>query len=176
MATSATNALSISTTSALIDAKAAARQPASASPQCVTLPTLPLPPFQSQSRLGRKMARNVVTLATTGEAPTAAPVATPTSPETSEADTSELLKSVQEAWDKVEDKYAVSSLAVAGFVGLWGSAGLISAIDKLPLIPGVLEIVGIGYSGWFAYKNLLSADKREALIQKIKDTYKDTIG
>ena len=29
-------------------------------------------------------------------------------------------------WDKVEDKYAVSSLAVAGFVGLWGSAGLIS--------------------------------------------------
>ncbi|XP_057532631.1 protein CURVATURE THYLAKOID 1B, chloroplastic [Amaranthus tricolor] len=182
MATCTTNALSISSTSALMDAKAAARQPASASPQCVTLPTLPPPPFQSQSRLiksaayCRKIARNVVTLATTGEAPAAAPVATPTSPETSEADPSELFKSLQEAWDKVEDKYAVSSLAVAGFVGLWGSAGLISAIDRLPLIPGVFEIVGIGYSGWFAYNNLLSVDKREALIQKIKDTYEDIIG
>ena len=48
-------------------------------------------------KIGRKIARNVVTLATTGEAPAAAPVATPTSPETSEADPSELFKSLQEA-------------------------------------------------------------------------------
>ena len=29
-------------------------------------------------------------------------------------------------WDKVEDKYAVSSLAVSGFVALWASAGVVS--------------------------------------------------
>ena len=29
-------------------------------------------------------------------------------------------------WDKVEDKYAVSSLGVAAVVALWGSTGLIS--------------------------------------------------
>lgn len=29
-------------------------------------------------------------------------------------------------WDKVEDKYAVTSLAVAGGVALWASAGMIS--------------------------------------------------
>lgn len=29
-------------------------------------------------------------------------------------------------WDKVEDKYAVASLGVAGVVALWGSTGLIS--------------------------------------------------
>ncbi|MCI36047.1 thylakoid membrane phosphoprotein 14 kDa chloroplastic-like, partial [Trifolium medium] len=50
-------------------------------------------------------------------------------------------------WEKVEDKYAVSTLAVAGTVALWGTAGVISAIDRLPLIPGVLEVVGIGYTG-----------------------------
>lgn len=82
-------------------------------------------------------------------------------------------------WEKVEDKYAVSSLAVSGFVALWGTAGVISvrresslhlqnslvfqflfylvpnfeycvvkqAIDRLPLVPGVLEVVGIGYTG-----------------------------
>lgn len=79
----------------------------------------------------------------------------------------------------MEDKYAVSSLAVSGFVALWGTAGVISvrresslhlqnslvfqflfylvpnfeycvvkqAIDRLPLVPGVLEVVGIGYTG-----------------------------
>ena len=37
-------------------------------------------------------------------------------------------------WDKVEDKYAVSSLAVAGVVALWGSTGLISVrFSKLPI-------------------------------------------
>jgi len=29
-------------------------------------------------------------------------------------------------WDKVDDKYAVSSLVLAGVVALWGSVGLIS--------------------------------------------------
>lgn len=102
----------------------------------------------------------------TGEAP--AEVATTELPE--------VLKTIQESWDKVEDKYAVSSLAVAGVVALWGSTGMILAIDRLPLIPGALELVGIGYTGWFAYKNLVYKPDREALIQKIKDTYKDIIG
>lgn len=29
-------------------------------------------------------------------------------------------------WDKIEDKYAVTSLAVAGAVAIWGSSGMIS--------------------------------------------------
>ncbi|XP_010688395.2 protein CURVATURE THYLAKOID 1B, chloroplastic [Beta vulgaris subsp. vulgaris] len=191
MATTATNALSLSSSSTLVDAKAALRQPASASPQCVTLPTLPPPPVQSQGRVSRtttycrKIARNVVAMAT-GEAqvaaaPAVAPATTPESTdETSSAvdslDTSEIVKTIQEAWDKVEDKYAVSTLAAAGAVALWGSTGMISAIDRLPLIPGVLELVGIGYTGWFAYRNLVFKPEREALIKKIKDTYKDIIG
>ena len=65
---------------------------------------------------------------------------------------------------------------MAGVVALWGSTGLISAIDRLPLIPGVLELVGIGYSGWFAYKNLVFKPDREAFIQKIKETYEEITG
>jgi hypothetical protein len=91
-------------------------------------------------------------------------------------DSPEFLKTVQQAWEKVEDKYAVSTLAVAGTVALWGTAGVISAIDRLPLIPGVLEVVGIGYTGWFAYKNLVFKPDREALVQKIKETVKEITG
>lgn len=64
----------------------------------------------------------------TGDAPAAAaPAITPASvDEPSSVDTPEILKTIQEAWDKVEDKYAVSSIAVAGGIALWGSAGMIS--------------------------------------------------
>ncbi|KAI3681914.1 hypothetical protein L6452_36721 [Arctium lappa] len=161
-----------SSTTTLIDGKAPPRQSAVAtSSQCVTLPSLPPPSLQQQNRAWkptaycRKLARNVAAMAT-GEA----------SPEVASTDLPELIKPIQDAWDKVEDKYAVSSLAVAGVVLLWGSTGMISAIDRLPLIPGVLELVGIGYTGWFAYKNLVFKPDREALIEKIKCTYKDIIG
>lgn len=102
----------------------------------------------------------------TGEAPT----------EVATADPVEIIKPLQEAWEKVEDKYAVTSLAVAGVVALWGSTGMISAIDRLPLVPGVLELVGIGYTGWFAYKNLVFQPDREALLAKIKSAYSEIIG
>ncbi|XP_042480485.1 protein CURVATURE THYLAKOID 1B, chloroplastic-like [Macadamia integrifolia] len=177
MASTSTN-VSISSSSTLIDGKAP-RRSAAASPQCVSLPTLPpsslavpsqnLP--QSARDTGkttaycRKIARNVVAMAT-GE----------TSAEVAAAELPEILNSIQEAWDKLEDKYAVTSLAFAGAVALWGSTGMISAIDRLPLVPSVMELVGIGYTGWFAYKNLIFKPDRESLIKKIKDTFKDIIG
>ncbi|XP_010241049.1 PREDICTED: protein CURVATURE THYLAKOID 1B, chloroplastic [Nelumbo nucifera] len=172
---STSTTLSLSSSSTLIDGKAPRQSPAT-SPQCVTLPTLPPPPLPSQNRpqgrdMGkttaycRKIARNVVAMAT-GE----------TSAEVAATELPEIVKTIQEAWDKLEDKYAVTSLALAGGVALWGSTGMISAIDRLPLIPGVLELVGIGYTGWFAYRNLIFKPDREALFQKIKDIYKDIIG
>ncbi|MQL41674.1 hypothetical protein EI012_27600, partial [Escherichia coli] len=81
-------------------------------------------------------------MATTGEAPAEVVASTEL------IELPDFVKTIQEAWDKIEDKYAVSSLGVAAAVALWGSAGVISAIDRLPLIPGGLELVGIGYSGW----------------------------
>ncbi|KAG4937985.1 hypothetical protein JHK82_045793 [Glycine max] len=143
---STSSALTISSSSTLHDCKAPRQSPA-ASPQCVSLPS-PLLHSQNCSwkttAYCRSIARNVMAMAT-GEAPAeAAPTEVP-----------EIVKTLQETWDKVDDKYAVSSLALVGVVALWGSVGLISAIDRLPLIPGILEIVGIGYTGWFVYKNIV---------------------
>ncbi|XP_022880300.1 protein CURVATURE THYLAKOID 1B, chloroplastic-like [Olea europaea var. sylvestris] len=170
--TSTPLSLSSSSSSTLIDTKAPTRQSAAASSQWVALPTLPPPPVQSHSRAARttaycrKIARNVMAMAT-GEAP-AEVVATVELPE--------IVKTIQESWDKVEDKYAVTSLAVAGGVAVFACSGMISAIDRLPLVPGVLELVGIGYTAWFAYKNLVFKPDREVLVKKIKDTYKEIIG
>ncbi|KAF5733390.1 protein CURVATURE THYLAKOID 1B chloroplastic isoform X1 [Tripterygium wilfordii] len=176
MASTSSTTLFISSSSAFVDAKAP-RQTSAASPQCVTLPTLPPPPpIQFHNRASkttsycRKISRNVRAMAT-GEAP--AEVA---GTELPDVELPDVAKTIQEAWDKLDDKYAVTSLVVAGVVALWVFTGMISAIDRLPLVPGVLELVGIGYTGWFAYKNLIFKPEREELIEKIKDTYKNVIG
>ncbi|XP_073101705.1 uncharacterized protein [Elaeis guineensis] len=49
-------------------------------------------------------------------------------------------------------------------------------IDRLPVVPGALELAGIGYTGWFAYRDLVFKPDREALIAKIKNICYDIIG
>ncbi|XP_008797634.1 protein CURVATURE THYLAKOID 1B, chloroplastic [Phoenix dactylifera] len=176
MASTTTSATCGLTSPALADGKAPAARPQT--PHCVGLPTLPPPPprvaylrtlsplftMNPTTSKGQKIARNVITMAT-GETP--AEVAT---------ELPEIVKTMQEAWERLEDKYAVTSLAFAVAVALWSTSGMISAIDRLPIVPGVLELVGIGYTGWFAYRNLVFKPDREALIEKIKSTYSDIIG
>lgn len=173
MASTTSTPLSLS----LIDSKAHLRQSAAASSQCLSLPKLPL---QSHNRTWkatmycRKIVRDVAAMAT-GEIATKELTTEETPTEEAETEVPEVFKTVQEAWSKVDDKYAVTSLGVAALIALTGSSGLISAIDRLPLVPGVLELVGIGYTGWFAYKNLIFKPEREALIGKIKGLYSEVI-
>lgn len=98
--------------------------------------------------------------------------------ESAEAGTNvdDILKSVQEVWDKVEDKYAIVGLGVTATIALWGSTGLIGAIDKLPFIPSLFELVGITYTAWFTYRNLLFKPDREALLKKIQDNFDQITG
>ncbi|CAK8560566.1 unnamed protein product [Lathyrus sativus] len=164
MALISSSSLTITSSSNLFDCKAS-------SPQCMRL-TLPSSlPLLSQNHAVktnyhyRKIGRDVMVMAT-GDTPA----------DVDSTELPEFVKSLQETWDKVDDKYAVSTLIVASVIALWSSTGLISAIDKLPLIPGVLELVGIGYSGWFAYKNLVFKPEREELVQKVKETVNEILG
>ncbi|CAN6218753.1 unnamed protein product, partial [Urochloa humidicola] len=117
----------------------------------------------SFAQCGSKVSRGVAVRATSGG-------------EGATEDVPEIVKAAQDAWDKVEDKYAVAAIGVAAIVALWTAVGALKAIDKLPLVPGVLEIVGIGHTGWFTYRNLIFQPDREALITKIKGTYKEITG
>ncbi|XP_058114178.1 protein CURVATURE THYLAKOID 1C, chloroplastic isoform X2 [Magnolia sinica] len=83
--------------------------------------------------------------------------------ENSDSSTSlSIIKTVQNAWDKSEDRLALAGLGFAAIVAVWASGNLIGAIDKLPLIPTVLEVVGILFSWWFIYRYLLFKPDRDA--------------
>ncbi|XP_010254071.1 PREDICTED: protein CURVATURE THYLAKOID 1C, chloroplastic [Nelumbo nucifera] len=97
--------------------------------------------------------------------------------ESSESSSSlSVVKSVQNVWDKSEDRVALIGLGFAGVVALWASTNLIAAIDKLPLIPSTLEFIGILFSWWFIYRYLLFKPDREELLQIIKKTISDVLG
>eukprot|EP00897_Mesotaenium_endlicherianum_P009355 jgi/Mesen1/8448/ME000475S07706 len=80
------------------------------------------------------------------------------------------IKEIQEAWDKTDDKLAISALGVSGLVVLWAASGLLGAIDRLPIIPAFLEFVGLLFSGYFVYRYLLFKPDREELLKIIGDT------
>jgi len=78
-------------------------------------------------------------------------------------------KSLKAAWDKSDDKPAIAGLGFAGLIGIWAAFGLIGAIEKLPLIPNLFEIVGILFTGWFVYRYLLFKPDREELLKLVDD-------
>ncbi|RAL45374.1 unnamed protein product [Cuscuta campestris] len=97
--------------------------------------------------------------------------------ESLESSTSSIdFKSIQNAWDKSEDRIGLIGLGLAGIVGLWASVNLIVAVDKLPLIPSVLEFVGILFSSWFVYRYLLFKPDREELFLSVNKSISDILG
>ncbi|OMO66670.1 hypothetical protein COLO4_30438 [Corchorus olitorius] len=100
------------------------------------------------------------------------------SSESSESSTSlSIVKSVQNVWDNSdEDKIAVIGLGFSAIVVLWASANVVAAVDKLPIIPNVLEIIGILFSMWFVYRYLLFKPDREELYQIINKSISEIFG
>ncbi|XP_062089240.1 protein CURVATURE THYLAKOID 1C, chloroplastic [Humulus lupulus] len=106
-----------------------------------------------------------------------ASVAVKATGENSESSSSlSVTKSVQNIWDNSEDRPALFGLGFAAIAALWTSVNVVSAIDKLPVIPSVFEIVGILFSSWFIYRYLLFKPDREELFQIVNKTVSDILG
>jgi len=57
----------------------------------------------------------------------------------------------------------------AAFVALWILSSVVAAIDSVPLLPKLLELVGTGYSIWFIARYLLFKESRDDLFAKFED-------
>lgn len=71
-------------------------------------------------------------------------------------------------WEKVDNKPAFIVYTIAGFSAVWLSSTVVNAINHLPLLPKVFELVGLGYSAWFTYRYLLFKSSREELLADIE--------
>ncbi|KAL2651762.1 hypothetical protein R1flu_019890 [Riccia fluitans] len=92
------------------------------------------------------------------------------------AQLNELVEDLKTKWDAVEDKTSVAIYAGGAFVALWLSSTLVGAINSIPLLPKLLELVGVGYTGWFIYRYLLFKSSRKELIEDLEELKGKVIG
>lgn len=84
-------------------------------------------------------------------------------------DTKEFVKTVSEKWDDTENKGQVITYVAGATVALWLSSTVVGAINSIPLLPKVMELVGLGYSAWFVYRYVLFKDSRKELQSTVDD-------
>ncbi|CAN6927882.1 unnamed protein product [Brassica oleracea] len=94
----------------------------------------------------------------------------------SESSDLDVISSIQNVWDKSEDRLGLIGLSFAAIVALWASLNIITAIDKLPVVSSGFELVGILFSTWFTYRYLLFKPDREELSQIVKKSVADILG
>jgi len=93
----------------------------------------------------------------------------PTGSSTDETvDVDNLVKDLQDKWDRVENKTSVAVYAGGAVVALWLSSTIVGAVNAVPLLPKLLELVGLGYTSWFVYRYLLFKSSREELLEDIE--------
>ncbi|KAL7609604.1 protein CURVATURE THYLAKOID 1A, chloroplastic [Lactuca sativa] len=83
-------------------------------------------------------------------------------------DANELFNDLKEKWDALEDKSTVIFYGGGAVVAIWISSILVGAVNSVPLLPKILELVGLGYTGWFVYRYLLFKSSRKELATDIE--------
>ena len=54
--------------------------------------------------------------------------------------------------------------------------GILDTINLLPVVPGLLELLGVVVVGQWSWKNLTTSDKRNALIKKVQTLRQEYLG
>nr|CAB3481013.1 unnamed protein product [Digitaria exilis] len=79
----------------------------------------------------------------------------------------DLLSELRDKWDAMENKFSLPLYAGGAILAFWISLVIVRALDSVPLLPGILELVGLGYSGWFVYRYLLFQENRKELADNL---------
>uniref|UniRef100_A0A0E0CR20 Cyanobacterial aminoacyl-tRNA synthetase CAAD domain-containing protein n=1 Tax=Oryza meridionalis TaxID=40149 RepID=A0A0E0CR20_9ORYZ len=88
----------------------------------------------------------------------------------------ELIEDLKAKWDAVENKSTVLTYAGGAIVALWLSSVIVGAVNSVPLLPKFMELVGLGYTGWFVYRYLLFKESRKELADDVDSLKKRIAG
>lgn len=84
-------------------------------------------------------------------------------------DTEEVIKTLQEKWDATENKSSIAVYGAGAITALWLSSTVVGAVNSVPILPKLMELVGLGYTTWFVYRYLLFKDSRKELVADVDD-------
>lgn len=63
----------------------------------------------------------------------------------------------------------IAGYAVGALVTVTILRAVISAVDSIPVLPGGLELVGLGYTAWFVWRYVLFKESRQELLDEIEE-------
>ena len=94
---------------------------------------------------------------------------------------SEVLGKVNETLDQVDWNQMGR---IAKIVGIFAAVivaqilikGILDTINLLPVVPGLLELLGVVVVGQWSWKNLTTSEKRNALVQKVQTLRQEYLG
>ena len=93
----------------------------------------------------------------------------------------DILGKVNETLDKVDWGQAgrigkVVGIFAAVIVAQILIKGILDTINLLPIVPGLLELLGVVVVGQWSWKNLTTSEKRNALVQRVQSLRQEYLG
>lgn len=77
------------------------------------------------------------------------------------------MRTIADKWEETENKSTVITYVAGATAAVWLSSTLVGAINVVPLLPKVMELVGLGYSTWFVYRYVLFKESRKELAEQV---------
>ncbi|WVZ65256.1 hypothetical protein U9M48_014652 [Paspalum notatum var. saurae] len=75
-----------------------------------------------------------------------------------------------------DKSYAALVFGTSAIVAIWVSSIVVSALDSVPLVPQVMEVVGLGFTIWFTSRYLIFKENRDELITGVTSIKKQILG
>uniref|UniRef100_A0A3N7F4D7 Cyanobacterial aminoacyl-tRNA synthetase CAAD domain-containing protein n=1 Tax=Populus trichocarpa TaxID=3694 RepID=A0A3N7F4D7_POPTR len=75
-----------------------------------------------------------------------------------------------------EEAFSVLFYASGALVAFWLVVAVVGAIDSIPLFPKLMEVVGLGYTTWFATRYLLFKKNRDELAAEVAEFKQQVLG
>ncbi|GER26183.1 protein CURVATURE THYLAKOID 1D [Striga asiatica] len=75
-----------------------------------------------------------------------------------------------------QDTYSLLVVGGGGAFALWLAVAVVGAVDSIPLLPKVLELIGLGYTIWFSSRYLIFKENRDELFSKVQQIKQEVLG
>lgn len=63
----------------------------------------------------------------------------------------------------------IAAYGVGALVIVTVLRAVVVAVDSIPVLPGALELIGLGYTVWFVWRYVLFQDSRKELLEEIEE-------
>jgi hypothetical protein len=67
-------------------------------------------------------------------------------------------------------------LFLSGIVTVYITLAVLDAVNDIPLLAPIFELIGIGYTAWFVYRYLLRASTRSELVSEFESLKTQVVG